>query len=121
MKARLVGVNGLDYQLSSNDGVNVVHSGPEGFHHRKFEGPILGQEGDTQTVTYNLQVNNLEDNFPGTINVFVRYIIEEETKPGGAITGKVGIEYDVRLLGDAQETAIAMTNHRYLTRANFAK
>ena len=59
-------------------------------------------------------MKHLEDNFPGTINVFVKYVIEEETKPGGAIAGKVGIEYDVRLLGDAQETTIAMTNHRHL-------
>jgi galactose mutarotase-like enzyme len=61
-------------------------------------------------------VKHLKDNFPGTINVFVKYTIEEETKPGGAIAGKIGIEYDVRLLGDALETAIAMTNHRYLSR-----
>ena len=92
----------------------MVHSGPDGFHHRVFEGPVLGHEGDTQIVTYDLQVKNLEDKFPGTIHVLVKYTVEEETKPGGAIAGKVGIEYDVRLLGDAGETAIAMTNHRYL-------
>jgi len=57
-------------------------------------------------------VNHLEDNFPGTINVFVKYTVEEEEKPGGVVAGKVGIEYDVRLLEGAQETAIAMTNHR---------
>lgn len=105
-------MNGQDYQLSPNDGVNVVHSGPEGFHHRVFEGPSIELEGNTQTVTYNLQVKHLEDNFPGTINVDVKYTIKEEIKPGGAIAGKLGIEYDVRLLGDAKETAIAMTNHR---------
>jgi aldose 1-epimerase len=58
-------------------------------------------------------VKHLEDNFPGTINVFVKYTVEEEERLGGVIAGKLGIEYDVRLLGNAQETAIAMTNHRF--------
>jgi aldose 1-epimerase len=106
-------LNGQDYQLSPNDGENVVHSGPEGFHHRVFEGPIVDKEGDKHVITYNLRVNHLEDNFPGTINVFVKYTVEEEIKVGGFTAGKVSIEYDVRLLGDAEETAIAMTNHRY--------
>ena len=66
-------------------------------------------------VTYDLHVKHLEDNFPGSINVFVKYTVEEEEKPGGVIAGKIGIEYDVRLLGEADETAIAMTNHRYWT------
>jgi aldose 1-epimerase len=105
-------LNGQDYQLSPNNGENVVHSGPEGFHHRIFEGPIVDLEGDKHVITYSLRVNHLEDNFPGTINVFVKYTVEEETKVGGFTAGKVGIEYDVRLLDDAEETAIAMTNHR---------
>ena len=57
-------------------------------------------------------MKHLEDNFPGTINVFVKYTIEEEDKLGRTKAGTLGIEYDVRLLGDAKETAIAMTNHR---------
>jgi len=107
-------LNGQDYQLSPNDGENVCHSGPEGFHHRIFEGPIIDCEGHKQIITYSLQLKHLEDNFPGSINVFVKYTVEEETKVGGFEAGKIGIEYDVRLLGDAEETAIAMTNHRYL-------
>lgn len=106
-------MNGQEYQLSPNDGENVCHSGPQGFHHRIFEGPMIDHEGDKQVITYNLQVKHLEDNFPGTINVFVKYTVEEESKVGGFTAGKLGIEYDVRLLGDAEETAIAMTNHRY--------
>lgn len=90
----------------------MCHSGPEGFHHRLFNDPILDREGDKQTITYNLNVNHLEDNFPGTVNVFVKYTVEEENF-GGAMAGRVGIEYDVRLIGDAQETAVAMTNHRF--------
>jgi galactose mutarotase-like enzyme len=90
----------------------VVHSGPEGFHHRIFDGPIVDHDGDKQIVTYDLHVQHLEDKFPGTINVFVKYTIEEEEKPGRVSAGKVSIEYDVRLLGGAKETAIAMTNHR---------
>ena len=98
--------------MSPNEGENVCHSGPEGFHHKIFEGPLLDKEGNKQIVTYNLHVKHLEDNFPGTINIFVKYTVEEEEKPGHLLAGKVGIEYDVRLLGDAKETAIAMTNHR---------
>lgn len=79
-----------------------------------FGEPIVDHDGDRQIVTYNLQVKHLEDNFPGTINVFVKYIVEEEERVGGVVAGKIGIEYDVRLMGDAQETAIAMTNHRYI-------
>ena len=106
-------MNGQDYQLSPNDGENVCHSGPEGFHHQIFEGPIVDHDGHMQIITYSLQLKHLEDNFPGAINVFVKYTIEEETKVGGFAAGKIGIEYDVRLLDDAEETAIAMTNHRY--------
>jgi aldose 1-epimerase len=106
-------LNEQEYQLSPNEGENVCHSGPEGFHHQLFNGPILDHEGNKQTVTYYLLVKHLEDNFPGTVNVFVKYTIEEEKIFGGFTAGKVGIEYDVRLTGDAQETAIAMTNHRF--------
>ena len=91
----------------------MCHSGPEGFHHRVFEGPIVDHEDDKQIVTYNLHVKHLDDNFPGTINVFVKYTIIEEEKLGRTRAGTLGIEYDVRLLGDAKETAIAMTNHRF--------
>jgi aldose 1-epimerase len=90
----------------------VCHSGPEGFHHRIFDGPILDHDGNKQIVTYDLTVQHLEDNFPGTIHVFVKYTIEEEEKLGDVTAGKVGIEFDVRLLGGAEETAVAMTNHR---------
>ena len=110
--ARVKDLNGQDYQLSPTEGENVCHSGPEGFHHRIFDGPIVDNEGDKQIVTYNLHVKHLEDNFPGTINVFVKYTIEEVKKVRGVLVGTLGIEYDVRLLGDAEETAIAMTNHR---------
>jgi galactose mutarotase-like enzyme len=64
-------------------------------------------------------VKHLEDNFPGSVNVFVKYIVEEEEKPGRSTAGKVGIEYDVRLVGEAQETAIGMTNHTYITKLPF--
>lgn len=106
-------LNGQDYQLSPNDGENVCHSGPEGFHHRLFDGPIVDHIGNRTIVTYDLHVKHLEDNLPGTINVFVKYTIEEEQKPGNVTAGIVGIEYDVRMIEDAQETAIAMTNHRF--------
>jgi aldose 1-epimerase len=106
-------LNGQNYQLSPNEGQNVCHSGPEGFHHKIFEGPEYEKRGNKQIITYNLDVGHLEDNFPGKISVFVRYTIEEEQKPGRVVAGKVGIEYDVRILGGAKETAIAMTNHRY--------
>jgi aldose 1-epimerase len=111
--AKVKNLNGQDYQLSPTEGENTCHSGPEGFHHRIFGKPTIDNDGNKQIVTYNLHVYHLEDNFPGTINVFVKYTVEEEEKLGGVIAGKLGIEYDVRLLGDAQETAIAMTNHRY--------
>jgi galactose mutarotase-like enzyme len=93
----------------------VCHAGPEGFHHRIFEGPvyqIVDHEPDKQIITYDLKVQHLEDNFPGTIQVTVKYTIEEEDKLGGVVAGKLGIEYEVRLLEGALETAIAMTNHR---------
>jgi aldose 1-epimerase len=106
-------LNGQDYQLTPTEGENVVHSGPEGFHHRVFDGPIVDHEGNKQLVTFNTHVDHMQDNFPGAINVFVKYTVEEEEKPGGVKAGKVGIEYDVRLLRGAQETAIAMTNHTY--------
>jgi galactose mutarotase-like enzyme len=96
----------------------VCHSGPEGFHHRIFEGPvyhIVDNEPNKQIIMYDLKVQHLEDNFPGTIQVIVKYTIEEEDKLGGVVAGKIGIEYEVCLLEGARETAIAMTNHRYVT------
>jgi len=112
--AKIKGLNGQDYQLTPNEGENVCHSGPEGFHHRVFEGPVISNEGSKQTVEYTSTVKHLEDKFPGTINVSVKYHVEEEEHPGGVIAGKLGIEYQVDLLGDAEETAIAMTNHRFV-------
>ena len=111
-------VNGQDYQLSPNDGANVVHSGPEGFHHRVFEGPTVldeGNDGNRLVVAYFLDVKHMDDKFPGTIKIMVKYSLDEEVKPGGAVAGIIGIQYEARIVGEAKETAIAMTNHRYLS------
>jgi aldose 1-epimerase len=67
-------ISGHDYQVSSNDGVNCLHGGYQGFDKKFWEGEILpGQDG----VRFIYHSKDGEEGFPGNLDVRVTYTVAD--------------------------------------------
>jgi aldose 1-epimerase len=98
-------LNGKQYQIPINDGVNALHGGPEGFDKKLWEAtPIQGSTWIGVELTY-LSPDG-EMGFPGNLNVSVRYTINNDNE--------LRIQYSA--LTD-QDTIINLTNHTYFNLA----
>lgn len=86
-------------QLTPNEGKHLLHGGKNGFHHQIWHA-AFGIEPDCQSVTFSLEDHLSE--FPGTLNMTVRYLLTDENE--------LIIEYTG--FGD-QDTLLNCTNHSY--------
>lgn len=97
-KGKLV-IDGQEYSLFCNDRGNHLHGGKVGFNKKiwnyVFEGP------DGNTLTLNLVSPDGDENYPGNLQVQVRYTL---------VGGELKIDY---LAMSDRRTAINMTNHAY--------
>ncbi|CCD22882.1 bifunctional UDP-glucose 4-epimerase/aldose 1-epimerase NDAI_0A07280 [Naumovozyma dairenensis CBS 421] len=98
-------LNGKDYQLTINNGVNANHGSIGSFHAKRFLGPILkNPTKDTFTAEYALIDNSEDSEFPGSLQVIVNYTLNVATKT-------LDIEYTAQV--EVEATPINMTNHTY--------
>jgi len=115
-------LNGKSYQLAQNDGENALHGGFVGWGNRIWEGPhvvstkeikgVQALEGG-ESVKFTLRDTDGTEGYPGTLQASVIYTTGRE-KVGNAEKRVLGIEYEVKLVGDeAKETVVNMTNHSY--------
>jgi aldose 1-epimerase len=90
--------NQATYTLRQNDGKNTLHGGPRGFHTCYFN---IAQP-DSQSVVCSYFAKNLEEGFPGDLNVTVTYKLTADNA--------LSIEYgaETNLL-----TVVNLTNHSY--------
>jgi len=119
--AQLASVNGQSYPLADNDRGNTLHGGIKGWGKRIWNGPkLLGQreipgvaglEGG-ESVEYSLVSEDGDEGFPGTVEAKVVYTTGT-VKENGKEVVVLGIDYEAKLVGGAEETAINMTNHSY--------
>ncbi|SFP65898.1 aldose 1-epimerase [Oscillibacter sp. PC13] len=93
-------LNGQEWQLTANEGVNHLHGGTEGFHRRHWE--FLW--GDS-FVTFIRSSLHLEEGYPGLLQVEVTYTLRD---------GCLGIYY--RAHSD-RDTVVNLTNHAYFNLA----
>lgn len=97
--ARFV-LNGQEYQLEKNErGKNNLHSGPDGYEFRMWEGIPNEKNG---SVSFHLVSPDGDQGFPGEFSVTVTYMLTE--------MNKVKIHYEGK--SDA-DTVANMTNHTY--------
>jgi aldose 1-epimerase len=90
-------LDGVGYALTPNEGANLLHGGPGGFHRRLWKAE---QDGDS--VVMRLESPDGDGGFPGNLQVEVRYTLSDDH----ALT----IEYAART---DRPTPVNLTSHPY--------
>ena len=90
-------LNGTEYPLSANDGVNALHGGPTGFHAQVWAVEALSEN----SVTLALTSPDMHEGYPGTLEVRVTYTLKD-----GALTLDYWAKSD-------KDTVCNLTNHSY--------
>ncbi|KAF4979853.1 hypothetical protein FZEAL_4019 [Fusarium zealandicum] len=119
--ARIDSLNGKEYALAANDGVNHLHGGNVGWSKRVWDGPkpvgtreipgIEGLEGG-ESVAFTLTSEDGDEGYPGTVEVTVVYTTGTQ-KTDGKEAIVLAMDYEAKLVDGADETVINMTNHSY--------
>ena len=110
--ATLRGLNGKDYPLHANNGTNCLHGGAVGWGKKIWSGPQQVQRNGKEAQLFTYVSKDGEEGFPGTVEARVWYIVTPLPEKGkGGI--QLDAEYEVELLGEAEETVVAVTNHAY--------
>lgn len=98
-------LNGTDYQLAQNNGVNHLHGGIKGFHK-----VVWAARTETSSDRSSLHLAYLskdgEENYPGNLSVEVDYVVTNDDE--------LKIEY--RATTD-KDTIVNLTNHSYFNLA----
>jgi aldose 1-epimerase len=98
-------LNGGEYQLAQNNGVNHLHGGIKGFH--KVVWDATSESTDEELVLHLTYVSvDGEENYPGNLTVQVDYIVNNENE--------LRIRY--RATTD-KDTIVNLTNHSYFNLA----
>lgn len=100
-------LNGKEYQLNANCGDNNLHGGTVGFDKRIWQVQLEGN--DSNSVKMNLISKDLEEGFPGNVEVTVKFSLTDNNE--------LQIEYTA--LSD-QDTPLSLTNHTYFNLDAFA-
>ena len=90
-------LNGVEYPLSANDGVNSLHGGPTGFHAQVWTVEALSENA----ATLFLACPHMHEGYPGALEARVTYTLKD-----GALT------LDYRAKSD-RDTVCNLTNHSY--------
>jgi aldose 1-epimerase len=94
-------LNGKEYQLAANNGPNCLHGGLVGFDQKIWDvAATMG--GDSPSVTFTCTSPDGEENFPGTLQVTVKYTLGADRT--------LRIDYSATT---DKATVVNMTNHAY--------
>jgi len=94
-------LDGVEHQVSTNDGGNHLHGGTRGFHRQLWDVAPSGQ----QAVDLRLLSPDGDEGYPGNLQTMVRYTLEED-----------GLRIDYEATTDAP-TPVNLTNHSYFNLA----
>ena len=90
-------INGIDYQLSINNGPNNLHSGVSDFSFRAFDVKELKND----EITFNIKDGDMSGGFPGNLNLDVTYKLEDNN-----------LIFSFKGLSD-KDGILNVTNHSY--------
>ena len=94
-------IDGQEYTLAMNNGLNTLHGGTVSFDRRVWKGePVSGAKASAVQLTYVSPDG--EEHFPGALTVTVVYTLTEENA--------LKIEYTAKT---DKPTAVNLTNHSY--------
>jgi aldose 1-epimerase len=98
-------LDGREYMLPANDGVNHLHGGPQGFDKQLWDAEIVGREAEPALKLSRLSLDG-EEGYPGNLHVEITYSLEA--------ANSLRIHY--RATCD-RPTPINLTNHSYFNLA----
>jgi aldose 1-epimerase len=94
-------LDGKEYQLATNNGVNALHGGPGGFHNVYWNiKPSASSEGEAIEMTYLSKDG--EEGYPGNLSVKVVYTLSDKNE--------LIIDYTATT---DKPTIVNLTNHSY--------
>ena len=91
-------LDGVDYQLPTNNYGHCLHGGPKGFQYRVFD----AVQPDQHTLKLSYLSKDGEEGFPGSLNCTVTFTLTDDN----AIDIQYGAETD-------KPTIVNLTNHSY--------
>ena len=101
-------LNGKTYHLADNCGPNNLHGGVVGFDKRIWG--ITLADDDQSTIKMSLLSKDLEEGFPGNVQVEVSFTLTDENE----------LKIDYNATTDA-DTPLSITNHTYFNLAGFTE
>lgn len=90
-------IDGMEYNVSINESPNQLHGGFKGFDKRIWKYEIMDN-----SVIFSYLSKDMEEGFPGNLNVKVKYTLTEKNE--------VLIEY---FANSDKDTVVSLTNHSY--------
>ena len=98
-------LDGTEYKLPANDGVNHLHGGPQGFDKQLWDAEIVRGETERALKLSRLSLDG-EQGYSGSLNVEVSY----------SLSGANALQIQYRATCD-RPTPINLTNHTYFNLA----
>ena len=97
-------VDNLEYDLSVNEGENVLHGGKEGLSTKIFSSTI-NYFADRIEIDYRYLSKHLDSGYPGNVDILVRYVVYANENT-----------LEVRYFASSDmDTPLSLTNHSYFT------
>ena len=100
-------LDGVTYTLATNNGVNHLHGGIEGYHRRVWEAEAL--DGAEPSLTLSYTSPDGEEGYPGTLRVTVTYTLTR--------SNAISIHY---VATTDKKTVLTLTNHAYFNLGGIA-
>lgn len=94
-------LDGVEYSLPVNNGVNSLHGGPGGWHSSVWETEIVKKTKEP-TVVFTFESPDMEEGYPGNMNIKVTYKWSDKNE--------IIIDYECTT---DKKTVLNITNHAY--------
>jgi aldose 1-epimerase len=94
-------IDGTEYHLAINNGLNSLHGGPGGWHSQVWE-TVDVKDSKFPAVMFTLKSPDMEEGYPGNMDVKVKYTWTDKNE--------VVIEY---ACSTDKKTVLNITNHAY--------
>jgi aldose 1-epimerase len=95
-------LNGNNYTLAVNNGVNHLHGGIKGFNKQVFQIDTTYSAADSSVISLSYLSPDMEEGYPGNLKVKVNYVLTSNNE--------IKIEYEAE---SDKPTVLNVTNHSY--------